>query len=175
MAIICPSCGKLNDEEKDETCPHCGVLYAKARHAQRQRVHEEAKRIKQEDESVWRMEFSTFVSRYPLVGVPLLLALLVGVLALCSQDRAVSPGSHERELIRGAERACENHIRAVAQRPSTVRFHISGLQAQVQDSGSVVTNHVFSAENMLGVRIRSRARCTVGSDGRVQSFSSVRQ
>lgn len=121
MGTICPKCGKLNDDAKDEICPHCGVLYAKARQAQKQQLRQDAQR---EEEIEEVRELWAFLVRHPVIGISMVLAILAGGVAMFSYESG-SYVADQRAMTGEAERACENHIRTVAQRPSTVRFHVS--------------------------------------------------
>ncbi|WP_018875296.1 hypothetical protein [Thioalkalivibrio sp. ALJ8] len=160
MATICPRCGKLDDRPQDQNdgqCPHCGVLYEKARHAAAEsRKVPEAKPV------------APRVIRGFVYGASLLAIGFFLVQHFDDQDAETGdrPQTHQ------VTTACADSIRSAADRPDTVSVsYLTAESTQVPDGTIAVRLH-FSAENEQGIEIDYIARCNVTAEGEVQSFNT---
>ena len=151
MATICPRCRKLDNRAPDDTdgqCPHCGVLYAKARSPRTPPTP------------------STRINDNPalkMIGLGIAAVLALAIVYQFSGSTSAPPDPARAELS-AARSLCYDALRGeVSDR--TLRIQQFNIGDTRLPNDNILLNIPFSVENAFGHRPRQDARCQTTPDG----------
>ncbi|WP_155998543.1 hypothetical protein [Thioalkalivibrio sp. ALM2T] len=160
MSIICPRCGELNDEDKAEQCPHCGVFYAKARQAK--------------NPGYQPRPASNMPTAAATGGGGTLLIGIVVVAIFAMSDCGGSSDTHTVSAERQARDLCREQLRYHVRHPSTLSVSAFGITQTTLNNGNHLIRIPFSASNSFGVELDYNARCQTNRQGtEIIGFNTV--